>query len=188
MELCRWLASRLQLLCGLEESITSGPGEPLPFRRTRSSSRLLPVAFVLLLVCLLSSCLLLFLLFPVPRLWVLRKARYKSEFLFLCFKVLECDADPVAPRRHHAGPTEHPPSGTNAPVPPAEVQRLQVELSALLKELHWPCEEVGSGILKGGARTTRDHLKVVCRYRGASCSRVELRWPTVADGTVLCSP
>ncbi|XP_056282062.1 protein FAM98B [Pseudoliparis swirei] len=100
VELCRWLASRLQLLCGLEESITSGP-------------------------------------------------------------VLECDPDPVAPRRHHAGPTEHPPSGTNAPVPPAEVQRLQVELSALLKELHWPCEEVGSGILKGGARTTRDHLKVV---------------------------
>lgn len=31
MELCRWLASRLQPLCDLEESITSGPGEPHPF-------------------------------------------------------------------------------------------------------------------------------------------------------------
>ena len=27
VELCRWLSSRLEPLCGLEESITSGPGE-----------------------------------------------------------------------------------------------------------------------------------------------------------------
>lgn len=27
VELCRWLATRLKPLCGLEESITSGPGE-----------------------------------------------------------------------------------------------------------------------------------------------------------------
>lgn len=27
VELCRWLATRLKSLCGLEESITSGPGE-----------------------------------------------------------------------------------------------------------------------------------------------------------------
>lgn len=29
VELCRWLATRLKPLCGLEESITSGPGEIL---------------------------------------------------------------------------------------------------------------------------------------------------------------
>lgn len=29
VELCRWLATRLKPLCSLEESITSGPGEPI---------------------------------------------------------------------------------------------------------------------------------------------------------------
>lgn len=28
VELCKWLTSRLKPLCDLEESITSGPGEP----------------------------------------------------------------------------------------------------------------------------------------------------------------
>ena len=30
VDLCRWLASRLKQQCELEESITSGPGEPHP--------------------------------------------------------------------------------------------------------------------------------------------------------------
>lgn len=29
-DLCRWLATRLKPMCDLEESITSGPGEPHP--------------------------------------------------------------------------------------------------------------------------------------------------------------
>lgn len=31
VDLCRWLTSTLKPLCDLEESITSGPGEPHPF-------------------------------------------------------------------------------------------------------------------------------------------------------------
>lgn len=37
VDLCRWLASRLKPLCGLEESITSGPGESRPLITTKGS-------------------------------------------------------------------------------------------------------------------------------------------------------
>ncbi|XP_039992580.1 protein FAM98B [Xiphias gladius] len=44
---------------------------------------------------------------------------------------------------------------------PDDMDSLQVEMSGLLKELHCPYEEVISGILKGGVRNTKDHLKFV---------------------------
>ncbi|XP_034418923.1 protein FAM98B isoform X1 [Cyclopterus lumpus] len=44
---------------------------------------------------------------------------------------------------------------------PDDMESLQVEMSGLLKELHCPCEEVVSGILKGIVRTAKDHLKFV---------------------------
>lgn len=30
VDLCQWLTNKLKPLCGLEESLTSGPGEPRP--------------------------------------------------------------------------------------------------------------------------------------------------------------
>ncbi|XP_036928663.1 protein FAM98B [Acanthopagrus latus] len=44
---------------------------------------------------------------------------------------------------------------------PDDMDSLQVEMSGLLKELHCPHEEVVSGILKGSAPSTKDHLKCV---------------------------
>ncbi|XP_074548356.1 protein FAM98B [Halichoeres trimaculatus] len=42
---------------------------------------------------------------------------------------------------------------------PDDMDSLQVEISGLLKELHCPYEAVVSGILKGGVRNSKDHLK-----------------------------
>nr|XP_046269393.1 protein FAM98B [Scatophagus argus] len=44
---------------------------------------------------------------------------------------------------------------------PDDIDSLQVEMSGLLKELHCPYKEVVSGILKGSALNTKDHLKFV---------------------------
>lgn len=99
VELCRWLASRLKPLCELEESVTSGPGEP------HSQPTVTPDA---------QSCL-----------------TYNLFFL-------------------------------SSLSPLEDMDSLLVEMSGLLKELHCPHEEVVSGILKGGVRNTKDHLKLVC--------------------------
>lgn len=44
-----------------------------------------------------------------------------------------------------------------------DLDSLQVEMSGLLKELHCPHEEIVSGILKGSASNTNDHLKFACK-------------------------
>ncbi|KAK5857581.1 hypothetical protein PBY51_010817 [Eleginops maclovinus] len=44
---------------------------------------------------------------------------------------------------------------------PDDMDSLQLEMSGLLKELHCPYEDLVSGILKGSARNTEDHLKCV---------------------------
>ncbi|XP_034051207.1 protein FAM98B [Thalassophryne amazonica] len=44
---------------------------------------------------------------------------------------------------------------------PDDMDGLQVEVSGLLKELHCPYEDVVSGVLKGGMRNAKDHLKCV---------------------------
>ncbi|XP_026155550.1 protein FAM98B isoform X2 [Mastacembelus armatus] len=44
---------------------------------------------------------------------------------------------------------------------PDDMDSLQLEMSALLKELHCPYEEAVSGILKGSVRSANDHLKFV---------------------------
>ncbi|CAG5866569.1 unnamed protein product [Menidia menidia] len=42
---------------------------------------------------------------------------------------------------------------------PEELESLQLELSGLLKELHCPYQEAVSGVLRGSAPNTEDHLK-----------------------------
>ncbi|XP_034715101.1 protein FAM98B [Etheostoma cragini] len=44
---------------------------------------------------------------------------------------------------------------------PDDIDSLQVEMSGLLKELHCPYHELVSGITKGRARNTEDHLKFI---------------------------